>query len=85
MTYIGPSIEGLAPHMTTFTGKIPELLLELAQERCKALRQMIVPAARIAEKVQATRKEGTAEFTLYNKVKEFLQLGAPSATETKGE
>jgi len=71
VTYIGPEIPGAAAHMTTFTGGIPEPLLELARERCKALRALIVPTDSIAAKTAACRQPGTAEHTLYEKAEKF--------------
>jgi|GEM_PF-7018682 len=75
VTYIGPDIPGVVVRMTSFTGVIPAKLLEIAREKCKAVRQLIVPMDKIAISEMATRTEGMALHTLYQTAAAFAALG----------
>lgn len=68
LIYLGPTIRGVVKHGASFRSGFPRQLEEYC-EKNPDIKNLIVPAERIAETTKAVSTEGTVENIVFRKLK----------------
>nr|DAN92350.1 MAG TPA: hypothetical protein [Caudoviricetes sp.] len=67
VVYVGPTIAGVASHVTTYNNGLPEGL-KIAIEKEPAFRGLVVPLTNLAKAIGDLQTKSGVTHTLYNKV-----------------
>lgn len=67
VVYVGPTIAGVASHVTTYNNGLPKGL-KTAIEKEPAFRGLVVPLANLAKAIGDLQTKSGVTHTLYNKV-----------------